>query len=238
MALTNAEIQQVLDAIAALGKKVADLPTASELVGNELAEVSQGGVSKKTALDSILALADIPQGLRPLNNLAAVAAPTVTDDSDSGYSVGSLWGFGDNLYKCTDASVGAAVWVVYSKSSSKTDFVPTVSSLVGGTFTVTNFLITEVGGVVEFSFAGRFDLAAATTSGGCKIDLPPAFQPTANWSSQTDVNVVLFRTNAIFTSNCSIYADDSGTKLLQITINDTTAEASVRFSAIGRYKIA
>ena len=68
---------------------------------------------------------------------------------------------------------------------------PTVTDEVGGTFTVTNFLIDKVGDIVTFSFAGRFDLAAATTSGGCNIDLPTAFQPTANWSSQTDVNAVL-----------------------------------------------
>ena len=117
-------------------------------------------------------------------------------------------------------------------------FAPTVTDEVGGTFTVTNFLIDKVGDIVTFSFAGRFDLAAASTSGGCKIDLPTAFQPTSNWSSQTDVNAVMSGTNQIFTSNCSIYADDSGTKLLQIAINDTLAEASVRFSAVGRYKIA
>ena len=117
-------------------------------------------------------------------------------------------------------------------------FAPTVTDEVGGTFTVTNFLIDKVGDIVTFSFAGRFDLAAASTSGGCKIDLPTAFQPTSNWSSQTDVNAVMSGTNQIFTSNCSIYADDSGTKLLQIAINYTLAEASVRFSAVGRYKIA
>jgi hypothetical protein len=125
----------------------------------------------------------------------------------------------------------------FTSSVDKT-FAPTVTDEVGGTFTVTNFLIDKVGDIVTFSFAGRFDLAAASTSGGCKIDLPTAFQPTSNWSSQTDVNAVMSGTNQIFTSNCSIYADDSGTKLLQIAINDTLAEASVRFSAVGRYKIA
>jgi len=179
MALTNAEIQQVLDAIAALGKEVGDLPDSSELVGDELVEVSQGGVSKKADLDSFLALLGI---------------------------------------------------------QTATDFAPTVTDLVGGTFTVTNFLITDLGGIVEFSFAGRFDLAAATTSGSCKIDLPTAFQPTVNWASQTDVNVVLHRTNGLFTSGSFIAADDSGTKLLSIAINDTVAEDSIRFSAIGRYK--
>lgn len=45
------------------------------------------------------------------DNLAAGAAPTVTDDSSLGYSVGSRWivpGFGELV--CLDASVGAAKW--------------------------------------------------------------------------------------------------------------------------------
>ena len=117
-------------------------------------------------------------------------------------------------------------------------FAPTVTDEVGGTFTVTNFLIDKVGDIVTFSFAGRFDLAAATTNGTCNIDLPTAFQPTSNWAAQTDVNAVLHRTNGIITAETKIIADDSGTKLLVISVNDTLAEASIRFSAVGRYKIA
>lgn len=46
------------------------------------------------------------------NNYAAVADPTTTDDSGSGYSVGSMWINTNNglIFACTDASVGAAVW--------------------------------------------------------------------------------------------------------------------------------
>ena len=45
-------------------------------------------------------------------NNAATAAPGVTDDSDSGYSAGSLWidVTNDVGYTCLDATVGAAVW--------------------------------------------------------------------------------------------------------------------------------
>ncbi len=45
-------------------------------------------------------------------NFTATSAPIVTDDSNSGYSVGSLW-INTNTqaaYVCVDASVGAAVW--------------------------------------------------------------------------------------------------------------------------------
>jgi hypothetical protein len=43
----------------------------------------------------------------------ATGSPTVNDDSSAGYGVGSDWVdvTNDNIYKCADASVGAAVWV-------------------------------------------------------------------------------------------------------------------------------
>jgi hypothetical protein len=125
----------------------------------------------------------------------------------------------------------------FTSSVDKT-FAPTVTDEVNGTLTIVNFLIDKVGDIVTFSFAGRFDLAAATTSGGCNIDLPTAFQPTSNWAAQTDVNCIISRTNGIITAETKIIADDSGTKLLTISVNDTLAEASIRFSAVGRYKIA
>jgi hypothetical protein len=53
MALTAAEIQQVLDAIAALGKKIDGLPTATNLSGTNWLEILQGGVSKKISPELI-----------------------------------------------------------------------------------------------------------------------------------------------------------------------------------------
>jgi len=47
-----------------------------------------------------------------LINQNAIAAPVVTDDSDLGYSNGSLWIFGTKVYDCVDATIGAAVWLV------------------------------------------------------------------------------------------------------------------------------
>lgn len=51
------------------------------------------------------------------NNRSATAAPTVNDDSDAGYSVGSRWQdvTNDKEYVCLDASVGAAVWIETTK---------------------------------------------------------------------------------------------------------------------------
>lgn len=48
----------------------------------------------------------------PLDKLNATAAPTVNDDVDLGYSVGSHWYdvTNDKAYVCLDATDGAAVW--------------------------------------------------------------------------------------------------------------------------------
>jgi len=46
------------------------------------------------------------------SNLSATTNPTVNDDSDDGYEVGSLWvnTSTGSVYICVDATVGAAVW--------------------------------------------------------------------------------------------------------------------------------
>ncbi|MCH7701227.1 MAG: hypothetical protein IID37_06035, partial [Planctomycetes bacterium] len=61
------------------------------------------------------------------SKLDATAAPGVTDDSDSGYAVGSIWidVTNDRAYVCVDASVGAAEWgVIASKSNFGATAIP------------------------------------------------------------------------------------------------------------------
>jgi len=50
------------------------------------------------------------------NNLSAIIAPTVNDDSSNGYEPGSVWidNTGKAAYQCVDASVGAAIWTTLS----------------------------------------------------------------------------------------------------------------------------
>lgn len=52
-------------------------------------------------------------GTAQKNNLAATTDPAVTDDSASGYSIGSRWinVATDHEFVCTDATQGAALWV-------------------------------------------------------------------------------------------------------------------------------
>ncbi len=56
----------------------------------------------------------VPQSLPsgPQSNTTAIVDPTVTDDSSLGYSVGSTWlnTVSDQWWKCSDATIGAAVW--------------------------------------------------------------------------------------------------------------------------------
>jgi len=50
----------------------------------------------------------------PQNNFEATTNPGVTDDTDAGYSVGSMWINTDSnhleIYQCVDPTAGAAVW--------------------------------------------------------------------------------------------------------------------------------
>jgi len=47
----------------------------------------------------------------PLDNLAAVAAPTTGSDSSLGYVAGSKWVHSGVTYWCMDSTAGAAIWV-------------------------------------------------------------------------------------------------------------------------------
>ena len=58
-------------------------------------------------------------GTAVLNNFSATTAPTVNDDSDDGYAVGSRWidTATGKSYTCVDATVGAAVWTDTTSAS-------------------------------------------------------------------------------------------------------------------------
>ena len=79
--------------------------------------------------------------------------PTVTDDNTLGYAVGSLWTLDDNsIYKCTNASTGAAVWVLQTVTipieiqvAASDEFTPLIPGTSKVTFRLpTAFTLTEV----------------------------------------------------------------------------------------------
>ncbi len=76
---------------------------------DEDVEVETGEFSAKHhAIKAAASASQLPQ-----NNFMASTAPTATDDSSSGYSVGSRWVdlLIDESYICVDATVGSAVWI-------------------------------------------------------------------------------------------------------------------------------
>lgn len=78
-----------------------------------MAQINKGSAANDGTGTSLRAAADIlnATGLRK-NNYAATAAPTTAADSAAGYEPGSLWlnTSNGNLYGCTSATAGAAVW--------------------------------------------------------------------------------------------------------------------------------
>lgn len=48
---------------------------------------------------------------------AGTAAPTVTDDAAHGYAAGSWWLYAGDMWRCRDATTGAAVWVMDGAAS-------------------------------------------------------------------------------------------------------------------------
>lgn len=64
-----------------------------------------------TSISGVLPVAN--GGYAGIHKVNGTAAPTVNEDSNDGYAVGSMWldTTADIAYVCLDASVGAAVWV-------------------------------------------------------------------------------------------------------------------------------
>lgn len=71
----------------------------------------------------------------PKSNLNATTAPTASDDSNGGYAIGSTWinTAAAKAYICLDASVGAAVWTLTTKSADYTVDCGTAVSIYTGT---------------------------------------------------------------------------------------------------------
>jgi hypothetical protein len=86
-------------------KKVSELLQADPLTGDELVMVVQGGESLRAPASS--------WELNVQHNTTATTDPDVTDDSSAGYAIRSTWinTSTHEIFRCLDASVGAAVWV-------------------------------------------------------------------------------------------------------------------------------
>ncbi len=88
--------------------EIKDFTTRIDLVfEDDLDNVSENALY--TVLDSHDGTPDADQSI---NNLSGTTAPTVNDDIDAGYSVGSTWinQTTDREYTCVDSTAAAAVW--------------------------------------------------------------------------------------------------------------------------------
>ena len=109
------------------GKPSTFPPSSHSHVAADITDLNEGLVGTKEvdetsiADDKILVyktasgkyeLENKPSGSGVQNNFSATAAPTETDDSSNGYSVGSVWidVSADKIYQCADSTNGAAIW--------------------------------------------------------------------------------------------------------------------------------
>jgi len=87
-------------------------PTANCNVGIS----NVGGTVGELGIGTTLTVLEIPTATvtntSVANNLAAIVAPTVTDDSAAGYTVGSTWidVVADKTYICVDSTSTSAIW--------------------------------------------------------------------------------------------------------------------------------
>jgi len=81
----------------------------------KLAHLLDVDVSGITAGDTLIYDSSVGKFIGIKNNQSGGAAPTITDDGSKGYTVSSLWfdltSSPNEIYRCMDNTVGAAVWL-------------------------------------------------------------------------------------------------------------------------------
>ncbi len=112
---------------------------------------------------------DIPADMAFKNNFAGTAAPTVNDDALDGYSVGSTWVYGGNVYTCTNATAGAAVW---SSGNAPLVQAAPVAKTTSSTLTAANLL---VGMITVAQGAGANSTQTLPTGTLMQSGLPSSF---------------------------------------------------------------
>lgn len=101
--ISNAQTYAVAAQTAQAGAETAETGAQTAQAGAETAET--GAVAAQAAAEAAAALL-------PVNKFDATTAPTVNNDVDEGYTVGSTWAdvTNDISYICLDNTDGAAVW--------------------------------------------------------------------------------------------------------------------------------
>ncbi len=105
------------------------------------------------------------------DNMAASAAPTVTDDNTAGYIVGSLWydTTGQEAYTALDVSTGAAVWKIMTATGGATsDILFEWNKTDLSQFDFGN-LASNAGGAITLGTGGNWYNVFVTTTGQLAI---------------------------------------------------------------------
>jgi hypothetical protein len=166
---------------------------------------------------------------RGKDNMAATAAPAVTDDADLGYKVGSRWydTTNDILYNCLDATDGAAVWQASPKVGTWAGAVVDGTN-VASSGDCSGFYMRLGTRVFLFGNIASVDpTAGAPTATDFTVALPIA----SNFAAATDAGGVANGTD--FTGNVTAVVADDVLKINgQFRANTTTDVGIVAYYSI------
>jgi len=160
-----------------------------------------------------------------LDKLDATTAPTVNNDVDEGYSVGSKWCdvTADKAYICLDATDGAAVWTEITQSGGDlpvtalgTSGAVTLDGSVSDRFTI------KPTGAVTLSLTNMAELKdkyLAIEDGNSNVSFPSDLLWQTDLPNQAPRGMDLVKfTNAPFDSSDKIFARLDGAKIIFIPI--------------------
>lgn len=154
---------------------------------------------------------DINADMAFINNLGATTNPAVTDDSGDGYSSGSLWvnTATDAVYICTDATVGAAVWVLTGLTGISPTEIAYLDGALPGTVVNSKAAVYSAAGLLARSSAAP---AAAGTIQGDATALTAELNAVTGADGTTGVilqtaaaNLVVFVLNTNAASVLKVY---------------------------------
>ena len=108
------------------------------------------------------------------NKFDATAAPTVNDDTSTGFSVGSTWidVTNDKAYNCVDATTGAAVWNEAGGGGGNTIYTANDTLTGNRTISLSTYTLSfdgNTGGSIATNFNGRTAFISNRTNGEANI---------------------------------------------------------------------